>query len=102
MKDWDENDMWVQNRILIGGSAVYEVSYLYDFELEWAKIYNTRWYRSKEKKGGNNPFTSFMMNKKWTLEEEFSMHLLIFQQVIESSNYFSKLHFDIPGWIDTN
>ena len=96
MKDWDEEDMLVQDRVLESGSAVYELSYLYEYKKEWAKKYNTRWYRSKEKKG-NNPFTSFMMNKKWTLEEEFSVHLLRFQQVTESSNYFSKLNFDISG-----
>ena len=101
MKDWDEMDKWTQNRILIGGSAVFEVSYLYDFELQWAKDYNTSWYRSKEKKG-NNPFTSYMMNKKWTLEEEFNIHLLMYQQVTISSNYISKRHFDIPGWIDSH
>ena len=101
MKDWDENDKWVQNRILKSGSAVFEVSYLYDFELEWAKESNTSWYRSKEKKG-NNPFTSYMMNKKWTLEEEFNNHLLMFRQVTMSSSYFSKLHFDTLGWIDSH
>ena len=66
-----------------------------------AKKLNTSWHRSKEKKGGENPFGSFMMNKKWTLEEEFNNHMLRFQQVSAVSFiYFSKLHFDIPGWID--
>ena len=58
---------------------------LYDFELEWAKDYNTRWYRSKDVKGGKNPFGSFMMNKKWTLEEDLNNHMLRFQQVTVSS-----------------
>ena len=39
------------------------------------------WYRSKEKKEGYHPFTSYMMNKKWPLEEEFTNHMLRFQQV---------------------
>ena len=81
MKDWDEEDMLVQDRVLESGSAVYELSYLYEYKKEWAKKYNTRWYRSKEKKGGYNPFPSFMMNKKWTLEEEFNNHMMRFQQV---------------------
>ena len=54
---------------------------LYDYELDWAKEYNTRWYRSKDKLGGKNPFASYMINKKWTLEEEFNNHMLRFQQV---------------------
>ena len=101
MKDWDEEDMLVQDRVLESGSAVYELSYLYEYKKEWAKKYNTRWYRSKGKRGGN-PFTSVMMNKKWTLEEEFNNHLLMFQQVTMSSYYFNKRHFDTLGWIDSH
>ena len=58
---------------------------MYDYELEWAKDYNTRWYRSKEKLTGDNPFGSFMLNKKWTLEEELNNHMLRFNQVTMSS-----------------
>ena len=42
-----------------------------------------KWHRSKDK-----PFTfylphaSFMMNKKWWLEEQFAVHMTRFQQVI--------------------
>ena len=57
---------------------------MYPNELDWAKDYNTRWYRSKEKKGGENPFGSYMLNKKWSFEEEFSNHMLRFQQVTMS------------------
>ena len=68
-----------------------ECSFLYDFEIRWAKDYDTRWYRSKEKKGGTNPFASFMMNKKWTLEEDFNNHLLRFQQVKYTLFYLFQL-----------
>ena len=81
MKDWDEEDMLVQDRVLDRGSAVYEVAYLYGHQKELAKKYNTTWYRSKERKGGKNPFGSYLMNKKWNLEEEFNNHMLRFQQV---------------------
>ena len=67
---------------------------MYDYALAWGK-----WHRSKERLGGDHPFVSYMMNKKWTLEEEFNNHMLRFQQVTVSSRYLSKLHFDIPGWI---
>ena len=63
------------------GSSVREFSFLRENEKQWAKDYNTSWYRSKERKGGRNPFSSYMLNKKWTLEEEFNNHLLRFQQV---------------------
>ena len=35
--------------------------------------------------GGTNPFGSYMLNKKWTLEEKFNKHMLRFQQVTVSS-----------------
>ena len=84
------------------GSAVVECGFMYDYELEYATKNGTKWYRSKETKPGDYPYASFMLNKKWTLEEEFNNHLLRFQQVIVSSNYFNKLHFNIPGWIDSH
>ena len=84
-KDWDQNDEWVKDKVLDKGSAVAEVGLLYDYEIEWAKEYNTRWYRSKDVKGGKNPFASYMINKKWILEEEFNNHILRFQQVKVSS-----------------
>ena len=58
------------------GSSVVESAYMFDYELEWGK-----WHRSNDKKSGDNPFSSFMMNKKWILEEEFNNHILRFQQV---------------------
>ena len=62
---------------------------MYDHELEWAKNYSTSWYRSKEKRGGYNPFVSYMLNKKWNLEEEFNNHMLRFQQVTVSELFIS-------------
>ena len=81
---------------VVNGSSVVECSFLWDFELELGK-----WHRSKDRKGGQNPFGSYLMNKKWTMEEEFTKHMLHFQQVTLSSNHFSKLHFDIPGRADS-
>ena len=81
------------------GNSVYEMAYLYKEDLDMAKKHGTSWYRSKEKKGGDNPFTSFMLNKKWALEEEFNNHMLRFQQVTVSffhifqstTSYYSSL-----------
>ena len=85
MKDWDQSDKWVKDKILDHGSAVVECGLMYDNELDWAKDYGTRWYRSKDRKAGTNPFASYMINKKWTFEEEFNNHMLRFQQVTVSS-----------------
>ena len=59
------------------GSSVVESALLYNHMYDYGK-----WHRSKERKGGNNPFGGYLMNKKWTLEEEFNNHILKFQQVI--------------------
>ena len=64
------------------GSSVVECSFMYDYELEYGK-----WYRSKERKGGESPFGSYLLNKKWTMEEEFNNHMMRFNQVTVSSIY---------------
>ena len=77
-------------RAIRTGAAVVQGASLYDYELEWATDAGTQWYRSKDKKGGIHPFPSFMMNKKWTLEEDFNNHMLRFQQVSVSFKYLIK------------
>ena len=72
--------------IITYGSSVIEIGFLLDSELAYGK-----WYRSKDRKGGYHPFGSYMLNKKWTLEEEFNNHMLRFQQVTDNSIYFSEL-----------
>ena len=66
------------------GSSVVEGAFLYDYELAWGK-----WYRSNEVKGGDMAYTSYILNKKWTIEKEFNNHLNRLQQVTVSSSYFS-------------
>ena len=75
----DEYDDLVENWIMLGnGSAVQEVGYL------WKTDYYAlgRWHRSKDKK--STPYTkfpTFMMNKKWWLEDQFNLLMMRFQQV---------------------
>ena len=89
----------IQDKILKKGEAVIEHYKLTQSELKWAKEnYTTAWRRSKYIKPDMN-FGSYMLNKKWALEEEFNNHMLRFQQV-RKLIYFNKLHFYIPGWID--
>ena len=84
-KDWDDYDEIAQDAIRTGSSCV-EGAYMYAYELQWATDLGTQWYRSKDRKDQPiNPFMSFLMNKKWTLEEDLNNHILRFQQVIMSS-----------------
>ena len=53
-----------------------------DYVVEALSSNSDRSYRSKDRKERDSiPFGSFMMNKKWTLGEEFNNHILRFQQV---------------------
>ena len=61
---------------VVNGSLVVMGAFMYDSELAMGK-----WHRSKDKSGGDSPFASYILNKKWTLEEEFNNHILRFQQV---------------------
>ena len=64
-------------------SAVMAVAFLYDSILDMEnRTEGKRWHRSKERLA-QYPFASYMMNKKWWLEEEFNNHMLRFQQVPE-------------------
>ena len=77
----------VKNDVLSSGSSVVEVTYLDDYELAWAKDYNTSFHRSRGTKIGDHPFGSYMINKKWTFEEEMNNHILRFHQVKCSQLY---------------
>ena len=59
------------------GTAVTVSGLLFDYELALG-----RWHRSKDKmKTPISEFISYMMNKKWWLDEEFNLHMMRFQQV---------------------
>ena len=86
-----------RDMILESGSAVAEAGFMRDYILDYAKDYGTRWYRSKgqnqnEIVNPGSPFGSYLMNKKWTMEEDFNNYMMRFQQVTASSNHFSRLH----------
>ena len=67
----------VENWIMGNGTAVQEFDMLADYELELG-----RWHRSKDtKQDQTSKFTSYMINKKWCLEEQFNIHMMRFQQV---------------------
>ena len=59
------------------GTAVIQIAFLYDYELALG-----RWHRSKDRKQDqSSDFVSYMMNKKWWLEDQFNVHMMRFQQV---------------------
>ena len=74
--------------VIGNGTAVIEFGMLMESDLKHGK-----WYRSKEKREGDNPIGSYVMNKKWWLEEEMNMHMMRFQQVTVTVT-FSKLLYN--------
>ena len=59
------------------GTLVLERGYLRGKQPSYGK-----WHRSKDKPHAFYlSFTSFMINKKWWLEEQFTVHVMRFQQV---------------------
>ena len=89
-KDWDECNKRLIPGAVKTGSSVVEVGILWPQYLELG-----RWHRSRDRKGGINPFGSYMLNKKWTLNEEFNNHMLRFQQVSAQCSAVNSIYFSI-------
>ena len=65
----------IDNDIHVAGTHLLQKGYIRPKKSE-------KWYRSRERRSNSySPFCAYMMNKKWWLEEEFSNHILRFQQV---------------------
>ena len=77
------------------GTAVQQIGYLFEHELALG-----RWHRSKDKKQKpGSQFGSYMVNKKWWLEEEFTLHMMRFQQVKYRYLFIKQYDiFDSLGW----
>ena len=80
-------DEKLQNALRTGSSVV-QVGFLFQYEINYGRDYGTSWYRSKGNVPGEHPFGGYMINKKWTLEEDFNNHILRFQQVTVSFIFY--------------
>ena len=65
----------IENEVLDAGTHLLQKGYITPKK-------NQKWHRSRERRSNSySPFCAYMMNKKWWLEEEFTNHILRFQQV---------------------
>ena len=72
------------------------------FLTPWEKTLG-RWHRSKDKKQKpGSEFGSYMMNKKWWLEEELNVHMMRFQQVKSTSVNQTILHPQFQAGLTIN
>ena len=82
----------INDTVIGNGSAVIDTAYLYPSRLRLGKF-----HRSKDTVATTyQPFASYMVNKKWWLEEQFNTHMLRFQQVATQFYIFTSLRFDNP------
>ena len=73
------------------GTHLLQKGYIKQAYLDLAEREGSRWHRSRERRSNSySPFCAYMMNKKWWLEEEFTNHILRFQQV-NKKNYLTPL-----------
>ena len=79
---WAEFDNITKYKMLSKGTHAQIATYLYPSEMKWGIEYNhgRGWYRSKQVIPGFSPYGGIITNKKWILNEDFSVHLLYFQQ----------------------
>ena len=72
--NWDHFDNISKHNVIGAGTHASIKSYLVPSELAMG-----RWYRSKEKVSGNNPYVGYLTNKKWHLNEVIKIsHILNF------------------------
>ena len=82
LKDWEEDKKMIYEKIAVAGTAVLQKGYLNAEAYEKYYKVKIKWYRSRERRSNSySPFCAYMMNKKWWLEEDFTNHILRFQQV---------------------
>ena len=70
--------------------------------LESYELAMGRWYRSKEKVAGMNPYGAYLSSKKWHLNEESRWRVrnnkftpLIFQEMAKHLQYFQQVNYNL-------
>ena len=66
--DWDHYWYITEHDVMGEGAYAYMIGYLYPSDLAMGK-----WYRSKEKLAGDNPYAGYLTNKKWHMNEVLSI-----------------------------
>ena len=80
-KDYDQHEKMLRevqgsNTHVYLGQFSFVVNYI-----SWDGSISGKYHESKEVLEGTNPFVGDIVNKKWSLSEEYSYHYLLFQQV---------------------
>ena len=71
-KSTEQYDYITKQLALKAGTHATLFSHMSQEELDWGQEYNNKrgWYRSKDIMPGDYPYTGFLTDKKWILNEE--------------------------------
>ena len=83
-KDYDELDKKIKEDILVANTHVY-LGILDDYGRSLGKF-----HESKDVLDGSDPSVVDILNKKWSLAEKYSYHLLVIQQVTNTFKLSAK------------
>ena len=94
---WDNFSDIIEHDVMGAGTHALMISYLIPSELAMG-----RWYRSKEKVAGMNPYGAYLSSKKWHLNEEsrwrvrnYKFTPLIFQEMAKHLQYFQQVNCNL-------
>ena len=94
---WDNFSDIIEHDVMGAGTHALMISYLIPSELAMG-----RWYRSKEKVAGMNPYGAYLSSKKWHLNEESRWRVrnnkftpLIFQEMAKHLQYFQQVNCNL-------
>ena len=71
-EDWDHYFNLTAHNVMGAGTHAIMMAYINPYDLEYSEEYDILgrgWYRSKERIAGKYPFSGFLANKKWHLNE---------------------------------
>ena len=81
--DWEKTYALIEKGVFRDGTHAFSVSnedILHNYtHLE--EKYDTSWHRSTETVMSENPYRNWLSKKRWPLNEELNIHMILFQQV---------------------
>ena len=86
--DWDHLDILMEHDVIGAGTHAYIAGSVAPYYLDMGKKHHPEgngiygWYRSKEKVAGDNPYVGYLTNKKWHLNEVFSLKQFVYSLLL--------------------
>ena len=81
--DSEKTDALIEKGVFRDGTHAY-ATYIEDIVNDYQHLedkYSTSWHRSTETVLSENPYINWISKKRWPLDEELNIHMILFQQV---------------------